>query len=87
MQADMVLEKKLRVLYLDLKAARRRLFSELSGQNLSTRRPQSPPTKWHTFSNKATPNPTIPLLLIVPLSMGQAYSNHHNRGLVRWLSG
>jgi hypothetical protein len=29
MQADMVLEKKLRVLHLDLKAARSRLFSTL----------------------------------------------------------
>jgi hypothetical protein len=39
MQADTVLEE-LRVLYLDLKAARRRLLHV--AQNLSTRRPQSP---------------------------------------------
>ena len=43
-QADMVLEKKLRVLHLDLKAARRRLSSTL-GRNFSTRRPQNPPTQ------------------------------------------
>jgi hypothetical protein len=34
MQADLVLEKELRVLYLDLKASRRRL-SFHTGQNLS----------------------------------------------------
>jgi hypothetical protein len=51
-QADMVLEKELRVLDFDLTAARR-LFH--TGQNLSTRSPQSPPTQRCTSSNKATP--------------------------------
>ena len=32
-------------------------------------RPQSPPTQWHTSSNKATPTLTGPQVLIVPLPM------------------
>jgi hypothetical protein len=30
-------------------------------------------------AGKATPIPTRPHLLIVPLPIGQAYSNHHNQ--------
>jgi hypothetical protein len=49
-----------------------------TGQKLEHRRkPQSLPTQWCTSSNKATPIPTRPHLLRVPLPMGQAYSNHH----------
>ena len=43
------------------------------------RRPQNLPTQWHTLSNKATPIPTRPYFLIMPLLMGQAYPNHHIR--------
>jgi hypothetical protein len=32
---------------------------------------------WHTSSNKTTPTLTRPHLLIVPLPMTQAYSDHH----------
>jgi hypothetical protein len=68
-QADMVLEKELRVLY--LKAFRMSVFHR--GNSLSTRSPQCPPPLWCTSSI-----PTRPHLLIVALPMGQAYSNHHS---------
>ena len=52
------------------------------------RRPQSPPTQWHTSFNKIIPSPRRPHLLVVPLPMakhsntwiygGQNYSNHHS---------
>lgn len=79
MQADIVLEKELRVLHLDLKTDRRGFSStgnqeeglSLQGRAWVSIGPQSPPTKWHTSFNK-------PHLIIVPLPMGQAYSNHHN---------
>jgi len=51
-QADMVLGE-LRILHLDMEAARRRLSSTLVESQ--HRRPQSPPTEWHISSNKATP--------------------------------
>jgi len=35
------------------------------------------PPQWHTSSKKATPPPIRPHLLIVPLPMVQANSNHH----------
>ena len=56
--------------------------------------PQSPVTQWGTFSNRDTPIPIRPHLLIVPLTIGQTfkhkndshtYSNHH-RGLVKFSS-
>jgi len=48
-------------------------------------RPQSQPPQWHTSFNKATPTPTRPHFLIVPLPIGgtfkpmgeHSYSNHH----------
>jgi hypothetical protein len=67
--------QELRVLHLDLKASKRRLLCRqrvspfFSGWNLSIE-PQSPPLQWHTSS-------TSPYLLIVPLPIGQAYSNYH----------
>jgi hypothetical protein len=81
---DLVLEKELRVLCLDPKAARRRLSSTGSreeslfhtGQSLAIGL-QSPSPQWLTSSNKATPTPIRPYLLTVPLPTGQAYSNHH----------
>ena len=57
----MVLEKKLRVLHLVSKAARRRLSSKQLGGGS-----QSPPPQCHTSSNKATPTLTRPYI-IVPL--------------------
>lgn len=39
------------------------------------RRPQSLPPQWPTPSSKATPTPTRAHLLIVPLSMGQAFKH------------
>jgi len=60
-QVDMVLGS---VLYLNPKAAQRETCSHkqpgrasifLIGQSLNSRSPQSRPTQWHTFSNKATP--------------------------------
>jgi hypothetical protein len=82
MQADTVLEEP-RVLHPDTKAARRSLICTGSqgeglfcaGWSLSTRSPQIP-----LPHSDALP-PTRPHLLIVPLHMGQAYSNHHSRYL------
>ena len=75
-QADVVLEKELRVLHWDPQAA--------EGDCV--------PTLGMAFSNKASPTPTRSHLLIVPLPMDQAfkhmrlwghiYSNHH-RPVVR----
>jgi hypothetical protein len=50
----MVLGLELRVLYLDPKATRREWLFH-TRWTLSNRSPQSPPTHWHTSSNKATP--------------------------------
>jgi hypothetical protein len=74
-----VLEEELRVLHLDLKAAR-----TLSGEGSF---PQ-----WVELedisSNKATPTPTRLHLLIVSLPMGQAYSDYHNsHGSFPWRNG
>jgi hypothetical protein len=55
-------QEELRVLHLYLKAARRRLASRQLGGGS-----QSPGPQGHTSSNKATPIPTIPHLLIVLL--------------------
>jgi len=67
-QADMVLEKELRVLHLDPKAARRKFFI-CTGQSLSAR-----------GDLKARPHgdtlpPTRPRLLIAPLLMGHAFKH------------
>ena len=75
-QADMVLEE-LRVLH--LQAAGRRLPSAgsqvgiliLYWAELEHRRPQSPPIRCHTSSNKVTTTPIRPQLLIVPLPMAK----------------
>ena len=70
MQADIVLDKDLRILYLYLKAARRRLeFYTLAEPD--HRRPQILLTQWYTSSNKAAPPPIIPHLLIVPLPVAK----------------
>jgi hypothetical protein len=66
----MVLEMELRVLHLDLKAARRRLECH-SGQSLSIEDLKACP-------HSDTLPLTWPYLLIVPLPMGQTYSNHHS---------
>jgi hypothetical protein len=75
-QADMVLEKPI-LLHLDpqtaggdylLKAARRRFCFSLGGA--------CAPRDLKASSNKATPTPTRPHLLIVLLPVGQAYSSH-----------
>ena len=50
MQADMVLEKELRVLHLDLKVARKKLSSRQLGGGS-----RGPPPQRHTSSNKDTP--------------------------------
>jgi hypothetical protein len=78
--ADMVLEMELRVLHLDPKAVRRRLSH--IGKSLSLG-----DLKTHPYRD--TRSPTRPHLLIVSLSMGQAfkrmslgsqtYSNHHTK--------
>ena len=47
--------------------SRERVWLLCTGQSLSTRSPQSPPTQWHTSSNQATPTPTRLHLPIVPL--------------------
>jgi hypothetical protein len=78
MQVDTVLEKELRVLHLDLQAAGR----ESDWAWLEYLSPQSPPPtavlpptrphllqQGHTYSNKATPTPTKPYFLRVPLSV------------------
>ena len=75
---DMVLEKELRVLHDNMKAARRRLssvgFQEETGilhwVELKPRRHQSPRSHLHTPSYKETPTPTRPHLLVVLFSVG-----------------
>jgi hypothetical protein len=72
-QADMVLEKELKSLHLDLKAANRRGFPhwvEPEHENLEAHCHSDtlPPTR---------PTPTRSHSLIVSLP-GQAYSNHHS---------
>ena len=54
MQADMVLEKELRVLY--LWSTGNRMWTEPLGMAWAYMRPQSQPPQWHTSSNKAAPN-------------------------------
>jgi hypothetical protein len=44
---------------------------------LDHRSPHISPIHWHTLFNKATPPPIWPYLLIVPLPMGQEFSNHY----------
>jgi len=72
-QEEMILEKELRVLHLDLKVTRRRLPSsrQLGGGS------QSPPLQWPP--NKATPTPTRPHLLIVPFSGSSIFKPHRTR--------
>ena len=75
-QAGMVLEEP-RVLHHDLKSAWRRLSSTSSQEEtlfshwaeIEHRRPQSLPKQWHTSSNKATPTPIRPYILIMLLPM------------------
>ena len=42
---------------------------------LEHRRPQTPPPQWHTSSNKTTPTPTKPYLLIVPFPIDQTFKH------------
>jgi hypothetical protein len=89
-QADMVLEG-LTFLYLDLKAGRSRLDVFHTGHSLTIEDLKSPPPQRHTSSNRATPLPIRPRLLIMPLPMakhpntwiyeGHTYLNHH-RGYI-----
>lgn len=83
----MVLEKELEVLYLDPKAGRKRMYSAGSqekasfhtGKILSIETSKLTPTESafiNTLSKKATYISTSPHLLIVLLSMVQAYSNN-----------
>jgi hypothetical protein len=67
----MVQEKDLRVLHLDPKAGRRKLTIFYTGWSLSIGGDLKANPHSHTLP------PTKPHLLIVLLSMGQAYSNHH----------
>jgi hypothetical protein len=69
----MVLEKELRVLHVDPKATRKDWHPQAARRKF-----QIPLPHQHTFSSKATPTPTLPLLLIVPL-LSQIYSNQHRR--------
>ena len=57
MQADMMLEKELRVLHFDPKAARKKLSSRegIGGSVLHLVELQSPPPEISTFSYKVTP--------------------------------
>jgi hypothetical protein len=64
-QADM----ELRVLYLDPQTA---VGDCVTPATFDLMLPQSLPSQWHTFSNKATPPPRRPQLLILSLPMGQA---------------
>jgi hypothetical protein len=84
----MVLEKELRVLHLDPQAAEGNWHTGYS-LNLGKKAPSPANTViYKCRATKATPTPTRPCLLIVPLLMGQAfkhlnlwgqiYSNHHN---------
>jgi hypothetical protein len=75
-QADVVLEES-RVLYFESKAARNRLAARKRISFTLGGGWSRPFSQGRTSSNKATPTPTKPHLLIVPLSMGQAYSNHY----------
>jgi hypothetical protein len=59
--AEMVVEKELRVLHLDMQAAEGDCVPHWA--NLKHRRPQSPPSQWHSSSNKATPTAARPHLL------------------------
>jgi hypothetical protein len=79
-----------RVLYPDLKAARKRLaFCRQSGAGfllhwaeLEHRTSKPTPTVMN-FPNKATPTPTRPHLLMLALPVDQIYSNHHTHHLAR----
>ena len=57
MQADMMLEKELRVLHFDPKAARKKLSSRegIGGSVLHLVELESPPPEISTSSNKVTP--------------------------------
>ena len=89
--ADMVGEEP-RVLHLDQKAASRRLSSKGSqaGALIPLARLeriydlQAPPPQPQTSSNKAASPPIKSHLLIVPLPIGQAYSNHYT--FFKWKS-
>jgi hypothetical protein len=69
MPADMVLEKELRVLHFDLKAA----GNELAETSKLTPMVTDFLQQGHTYSNKATPTPTRSLFLTAPFLMGQAF--------------
>jgi hypothetical protein len=69
MQADMVLEE-LRILHLDSQAADVTATPFITWVSMIS---QGPPPQRHTSSNKSTPTPSRPHLLIVPLLRGQAF--------------
>lgn len=62
---------EMRILYLDLKTARKRLDSHW--MKLEHRRTQNSHSQWHISSHLATSTPTGPYLLIVPFPTGQAF--------------
>ena len=74
MQADMVLNKELRVLHLDSQTAER----DRDRDNRQTQawlehlKPESPPSATH-FPQQATPTPTKPHILIMPLPLGAVF--------------
>ena len=73
-QADMVLEKELRVekeLHFD--PAENRKWTEILDVALAYMRPQSLTPQWYTSFNKTTPIPIRPHLLIVPLPLGAIF--------------
>ena len=89
MLVDLVLEKELKGLHLETKAARGRLSSTLGGTSALG----DLKAHLYTFSNKTTPPPKGPHLLIVPFPMvkhsntwGQTYSNHHTEYHFRLVS-
>jgi hypothetical protein len=73
-----MLEKELRVLHLDPKATRKRLFCRLPGGGSLPH--------WAELEHRASKHhlhsdvlpPMRPYLLIVPFPMGQTYSKHQN---------
>jgi hypothetical protein len=75
MQVDVVLVE-LRVLHLDPKATRRILSSVGSQEEALIPQARLEHTHTHTHTHSGTLTLTRPHLLIVPLLMGQAYSNH-----------
>jgi hypothetical protein len=84
MQADMMLEKELRVLHLDLKSTRKYWLLPWAELNHRTSEPTPKVTHFlqqgHTYSNKNTPPNSTPCRPIIQTQIygSQTYSNHYN---------